>query len=134
MRADSGDNFHDYRILNDRCYTAALIGLLESAQESCDESISRHARDLSVYDSRGLVELKSQAWDRAVADYTQALYYRPELPSSLYGRGLARRAKGDTAGAAADIAAATAGEPHIVEIMARLGVAADTGTKPAHKA
>jgi tetratricopeptide (TPR) repeat protein len=131
MRAINGDTFNDYKVLNDRCYTAAIVGLLDSAGESCDESISRHPRDESVYDSRGMVDLMSHKWDQAIADYTQALYYRPELPTSLYGRGLAKRAKGDSAGAASDIAVAQQGEPHIVDIMARLGVPASVTEKVA---
>jgi tetratricopeptide (TPR) repeat protein len=115
---------HDWAMLNNRCYSAAVAGLLETAQDSCDESISRHTRDMSVYDSRGFVELKRGLWEKAVADYTQSLYYRPELSTSLYGRALARHARGDSAGAAADMKAAAESEPKITMIMARLGVAA----------
>ena len=115
---------HDWSMLNNRCYAAAVVGLLETAGESCNESIDRHSRDISVYDSRGLVELKQHAWERAIADYTQSLYYRPALSTSLYGRSLAKQAKGDRSGAAADFGAALAAEPHIVEIMGRLGVSA----------
>ncbi len=121
MKAITGDNFNDYKVLNHRCYTAALAGLLDSAVESCDELVSRHARDEGVYDTRGLVDLKTKQWDKAVADYTQALYYRPDLTTSLYGRGVAKIAKGDTAGGNADMTEARANEPHIAEIMQRLG-------------
>jgi hypothetical protein len=44
------------------------------------------------------------------------------LASSLYGRGLAKLKKGDTAGGNADIAAAEAIEANIVEDFARYGV------------
>jgi tetratricopeptide (TPR) repeat protein len=116
-----------------RCYNAMIAGLLETAGESCDESISRHARNIGVYDTRGLLDLKNHDWDRAIADFTQSLYYRPALSTSLYGRALAHRAKGETAAAAADTQAATEAEPHIAEILARIGVQADTGTKPTRK-
>ena len=53
---------HDWSLLNNRCYVAAVVGLLDTAAESCDESIERHSRDMDVYDSRGLVELKQHAW------------------------------------------------------------------------
>ncbi len=71
---------------------------------------------------RRLIELKQGDWDRAIADYTQSLYYRPELSTSLYGRALARRARGDTAGAASDFKASSASEPNITLVMTRLGV------------
>jgi hypothetical protein len=78
-----------------------------------------------------MVNLMTHNWDQAIADYTQALYYRPDLTTSLYGRGLAKRAKGDSAGAAADIAAAQQNEPHIADIMARLGLPASMTEKVA---
>jgi hypothetical protein len=61
---------------------------------------------IGVYDSRGFVELKRGLLDQAVSDYTKSLYYRPELSTSLYGRAVSRRARGDSAGAAADMKAA----------------------------
>jgi tetratricopeptide (TPR) repeat protein len=122
MKAINGNTFSDYHLLNDRCYIAAVAGLLDSAEESCEDSVARHARNEEVYDSFGLMDLKKHAWDKAIADYTQSLYYRPNLTYSLYGRGVAKRAKGDAAGAAADMAAAEANEPRIGEIMTRLGV------------
>jgi tetratricopeptide (TPR) repeat protein len=130
MRSVNGDFFNDYRMRNNRCYEAAVAGLLDSAQESCDASIQLHERNESVYDSRGLVDLKSGHWDAAVADYTKALYYRPEYTLALYGRGLAKRAMGDTAGAAADMQTAEKNEPAIAAIMTRLGASSSPATKP----
>ncbi len=131
MKAVYGDTFHDYDVLNTRCYNAALAGLLDSALESCDESITRHARDEDVYDSRGLVYLRMHDWDKALADYSQSLYYKPNLTLSLYGRGIAKLAKRDVAGGNADIDAAKQGEPNIAEIMTRFGVPPDIAKLPA---
>ena len=61
-------------------------------------------------------------WGKAIADYDQALGEYDDLTLSLYGRGLARLASGDTAGGNADLTAARQGEPDIANIMARLGV------------
>jgi hypothetical protein len=61
------------------------------------------------YDSRGLANLNSGFFDRAIADYTQALYYRPDLPTSLYGRGVAKKARGYMAGGDADMAGGSGG-------------------------
>jgi tetratricopeptide (TPR) repeat protein len=107
--------FPEY-ILANYCYTAGLAGLLEEAEMACQSSIDHNSRDIGQYDSLGYVHLRM-----AIADYNQALYGRPDLTISLYGRGLARRATGDIAGGNADIAAATHDEPDIANIMKRLG-------------
>jgi hypothetical protein len=50
------------------------------------------------------------------------LKLRPRIAEALYSRGLARRNKGDAAGAADDIAAAKTIQPDIAEKFARDGV------------
>jgi tetratricopeptide (TPR) repeat protein len=60
--------------------------------------------------------------DAAIADYDAALRRDPKIAESLYGRGIARQRKGDTAGGDADIAAAKAVKPDIAEVMAKYGV------------
>ena len=112
----------DYDTLALTCYTAAVINLLPTAQLACDESIARSSRNILAYEARALVDLKQGAWDKTIADETQSLYYRADQPMALYGRGLARRAKGDTPGATSDMQAARDIEPDIAQIMVRLGV------------
>lgn len=119
----------DYSMLGLTCYTAALVGLLDTAKLLCDESISRKERNFYAYEARGLVDIKQHAWDQAIADFTQQIYYRNDQPTALYGRGLAERAKGDMQGSVKDIAAAKAIEPEIAQIVARLNV---TEPGPAH--
>ena len=111
-------------ILATYCYTAAMAGLLESAELACQQSIDDNPHDIGQYDSLGLVHLRMRNWDGAIADYNKALNSVPDLTLSLYGRGVARRAKGDIAGGNADIAAATRDEPDIANIMRRLGAPA----------
>jgi tetratricopeptide (TPR) repeat protein len=111
-------------ILSNHCYTAAVAGLLETAELTCQEAIEGKAHDIGQYDSLGFVHLRMKAWAKAVADYNQALYYRSDLTLSLYGRGVAKRALGDVAGGNTDIAAATHDEPDIANIMKRLGAPA----------
>jgi tetratricopeptide (TPR) repeat protein len=76
----------------------------------------RHARYC------GLVYLRLGRFDAAIADYDVVLARYPKIPETLYGRGLAKRGKGDATGAAADIAAAKAVKPDIAEVFARFGV------------
>jgi tetratricopeptide (TPR) repeat protein len=118
-----------WEALSGACYTAAAIGLLKTAALACDDAIVLHPRDAGLYDGSGLADLKSGLWSKAIADYTKALYYQPDYTMSLYGRGIARQAAGDAAGAEADFAAAKQSEPRIAEIMARLGVNTGIATK-----
>ena len=111
----------DYDQLAAYCYTATVIGLLDTAQIACDESITRKSRNIRGYEARGLLALKQGKLDNAIADDTQSLYYRDDNAFALYGRGLAKRAKGDAAGGASDMNAARQIEPDIAGIMARLG-------------
>ncbi len=113
---------NDYRTLGMTCYTAAVIDLLQTAQLACDESLSRSSRNILAYEARGLVDLKQHAWDKAIADTTQSLYYESDQPIARYGRGIAKRARGDTAAAASDMQAARDIEPDIARIMERLGI------------
>jgi tetratricopeptide (TPR) repeat protein len=113
---------HPEHILASYCYIAGVAGLLESAEMACQESIADNSHDIGQYDSLGYVHVRMKQWDKAIAEYDKALYGRPDLTISLYGRGVAKRAKGDVAGGNADIAAATRDEPDIANIMQRLGV------------
>ena len=112
----------DYDVLDEHCFIATVVGLLDMAQLSCDESIARHSRNIRIYNARGYLDLKRGNWDQAIADYTQSLYDRSEFSESLYGRAIARQAKGDLAGAATDFQKAVAAEPKIASIMARYGI------------
>jgi hypothetical protein len=69
-----------------------------------------------------LTYLKIGQWDSAIQDYSSALQHEPRLASSLYGRGLAKRKKGDAAAGKADMTAATAIDPNIASDFARYGV------------
>ena len=113
---------HPEHILASYCYTAAVAGLLESAELTCQEAIDQNAHDIGQYDSLGYVHVRLKQWDKAIADYNKAISNQSDMVLSLYGRGVARRAKGDVAGGNADIAAATRDEPDIANIMRRLGV------------
>jgi len=103
------------------CYNAGVAGLLEEAEMACQSSIEHNSHDIGQYDSLGFVHLKMKQWDKAIADYNKALYGRSDMTTSLYGRGIAKRARGDVAGGNADMEAATKMEPDIANIMKRLG-------------
>ena len=109
-------------VLAQHCFYAAVTSQLGMAELTCTEAIAKQGHDIGDYDSLGLVHLKMKEWTKAIADYNSALATRPDFTLSLYGRGIAKHALGDTAGGDADIAAAQGGEPDIVNIMAHMGV------------
>ena len=59
-------------------------------------------------DSRGMVDLKSGKFSKAIADYDAALRLDPKHASALYGRGIAKRRSGNTTAGNSDIDAAVA--------------------------
>src|SRR5262249_26225872 len=77
---------------------------------------------VSAIGDRGLVYLKTGQFDSAIDDFGKALELTPKSAEILYGRGIAKLKKGDAAAGDADIAAAKALQPDIVDAMARLGV------------
>ena len=82
----------------------------------CNESLRVRPGDGNALRSRGLVHLKLKELDSALADYDGTLKADTKDAFSLYGRGTAKRWKGDATGADADIAAAE---------QIRAGIAAD---------
>jgi tetratricopeptide (TPR) repeat protein len=75
----------------------------------------------SFFDSRGLVELRMGQYDRAIADYNEALKRAPKSAWSLYGRGLARRHMNDPA-AQSDLNAAIAIDAALPSRTQALGI------------
>jgi tetratricopeptide (TPR) repeat protein len=107
--------------LNGRCWARALAGRdLPLALKDCDAALRRE-KAASYFDSRGLVELRLGQYDRAVADYDQALQLAPRTGWSLYGRGLARRHKNDPS-AETDLKAAAAIDPALPGRAKALGI------------
>jgi len=65
----------------------------------CNESVRLRPGDADMLGNRGLAYLKMKKLDLALADYEAALQANPKNAFSLYGRGIAKRLKGDKAGA-----------------------------------
>lgn len=108
-------------VYNSRCYLFAITNRLQDALKDCNEALRLNPNNQYAYDSRGFAYLKLGMFDASIADYDAALKLEPDRPYSLAGRGFARQHKGD-AGGSADIAAARARVPGIVEEFARYGV------------
>ncbi len=118
IRLDPGNA----RAFNNRCFDEAILGKLDLAVADCRESLRLAPNNAGAFDSLGLAYLKLNHLDAAIAYYDAALKIEPALAVSLFGRGIAKRRKGDIAGGNADIAAARAIWDNIADNMAKLGV------------
>jgi tetratricopeptide (TPR) repeat protein len=106
-----------------RCWLRATANRdLTLAFADCDTGLRLAPNDANGLDSRGFLYLRLGRLDEAIADYDAALNTNPRLPESLYGRGLAKRKKGDQAGGDADIAAARAVHASIADEFAKYGM------------
>jgi tetratricopeptide (TPR) repeat protein len=109
-------------LLNSRCWLKAIQAAdLEGALADCDASL-KIANLPSARDSRGFVLLRMRRFDESIAEYDAALTMRPDLPTSLYGRGLAKLGKGEEAEAEQDVAAAQRIDPKVAAQFADYGV------------
>jgi tetratricopeptide (TPR) repeat protein len=106
---------------NNRCTLRAITGQLKEAVADCDQSLKLRA-SADALASRGLANLKLGQVDAAIRDYDAALKLAPNMPEALFGRGVAKRKKGDTAGGDADIAAAKGARQDVAELYASWGV------------
>ena len=109
--------------LNGRCWASALANQeLPKALDACNRALKLQPHTASFLDSRGLVRLRMGDWDRAIADYDEALKLNSKTAWSLYGRGVAKRHKGLAAEGDADIAAAVAIAPDLPDRAKKLGI------------
>jgi len=108
--------------LNDRCWYRAIAGKeLGIALADCDASLKIQDQ-AATRDSRGMVDLRLGKFDDAVTDYDKALSLRPNMPTSLYGRGIAKLKNGTAKEGQADITAALAIDPKVGKEFAGYGV------------
>ncbi len=123
---------------NGRCWVRFLANKeLGLALADCRQAARLDARRADVQDSLGWVYLRLDRPRDAIRTFDQAISGAPGLASSLYGRGIARLRIGERRAGRADIAAARALEPGIVErfqtygiALPRSGVPEQPGTPP----
>lgn len=112
----------DAGALSGRCYARAIVGKdLEGALADCDKSLKLEVNGYT-YDSRGLVHLRLDKNEEALADFDAALKEDAGAASSLFGRGVAKRRLGDKPGGDKDIAAAKKIDRSIAKTFAQRGV------------
>jgi tetratricopeptide (TPR) repeat protein len=64
------------------------------------------------FPNRAVRSTAGKEYDRAIADYNQAIQLNPNDATALYWRGKIKQLKGDTSGGDADIAAAKKIDPN----------------------
>jgi tetratricopeptide (TPR) repeat protein len=90
-----------------RCRAKIVSGQSGSAIADCSSAIKTSGVwRLTAYELRGYAHLNMKKPDSAVADFDRALGFHPSNDRALYGRGLAKIAKGDKSGGEDDIAKA----------------------------
>jgi tetratricopeptide (TPR) repeat protein len=112
------------RELNTMCWRMATEGVaLDTALATCEDAVNGGPSVVNYLDSRGFVLLRLARYDEAIAAYDRALSISKTGAASLYGRGLAKRSKGDSHGGDLDIQSATVFDPDIAETFTRYGLA-----------
>jgi len=126
--------------LNSRCWLRATSNRdLQEALDDCNHALSLRPvappttgtligrslaqDDPAVLDSRGLVYLRLGNLESAIHDYDSALRTDPNMPTSLYGRGLAELRQGEKAQGQADLAAAEKLDTGVAQLFAKMGLA-----------
>ena len=94
-----------------RCLASAMLNQgLDAALSDCNAALRRTDKKSRGYDhlyvDRGLVYLRQVAYDKALADFAEALKLAPDNARALYGRAVAERHQQRTADAERDLALA----------------------------
>lgn len=97
-------NPKDFEAHNNRCWTLAAVGDLQSALKDCNEALELNPGFADALDSRGLVNLKLGKLSDAIEDYSDSLQKSPRSVSSLFGRGIATKRNGGDGSADLDLA------------------------------
>jgi tetratricopeptide (TPR) repeat protein len=108
---------------NNRCWARAAAGRdLQQALSDCDEWLRLKPNDALTMGNRGFVYFRLNRLDDAIANYDASLKINSGNAYSLYGRGIAKLLKGDTAAGNGDITTAKAAQANIAEDFAKYGI------------
>jgi tetratricopeptide (TPR) repeat protein len=105
-----------------RCWALSIIGRLDEALADCSAALALQPGEDDILESRGLIYLRKSQWQNAARDFDAALQLNPNLPGSLFGRGVARSRLGDTEMGQADVMAARAMRHDIDAQFAKFGL------------
>jgi tetratricopeptide (TPR) repeat protein len=109
-------------LLNQRCWLKGTHNFaLDTALKDCTKAIELSDGPEAALDSRAMVYFRMNRYDDALADLNAALDRAPELPASMYLRGIIRSRTKDPQ-AAADLSAARMMNPQIDERYGKWGI------------
>lgn len=121
-RALEADPEHSSSRYN-RCLARTIANRdLPQALGDCDQAIRLAPKEAGRFNVRGTLFLRLARFDDAIADYDAALKLSEKSAFALYGRGIAKRGKGDAAGGEADMTAAKAMESDIADDFVKYGI------------
>jgi len=109
--------------LNNRCDEFALLRQFEAGLRDCNESLSIRPGHINTTIHRGIVNTALGRLDDAFADFAFVLGKEKDNPTALFGRGLIKLKRGETASGQEDIAAVRAKDPSIEKDFAKYGLA-----------
>ena len=108
---------------NSRCWIKALGNIdLDGALADCNRAIELSSQPATYFDSRALVQFRAGRIKEALADYDGALAIVPDIPASLFMRGMLRKRAGTGDGGVADLTAARTLYPSIDKSSRRYGL------------
>jgi len=109
-------------LLNQRCWLKGTHNFaLDTALKDCTKAIELADGPEAALDSRAMVYFRMNRFDDALADLNAALESAPELPASMYLRGIIRARNKDPQ-AATDLSAARMMNPQIDERYGKWGI------------
>jgi tetratricopeptide (TPR) repeat protein len=118
-----GGDVHTAQVRGARCRARALWGEeLDAGLADCNAALKSSENRLGMLSSRGLIQQRRGDYDKAIADYTQAISLQPKDAWALYLRGVARLRQGKTGEGQSDIAAATALDAKVAERASQRGI------------
>lgn len=95
---------------------------LPLALQDCNLAVQYSPRHTGALTARALLYLKLQMWPEAEHDFAQVIEVDRRDAGALFGRGLARIARGDRAGGERDLAAARRMRFDVADEFVRLGL------------
>jgi tetratricopeptide (TPR) repeat protein len=114
--------------LSSRCGSEAEANVdVDRALDDCNEALRLIRKSgfavlsAATMNNRGLVYLRDDRLDDALADFHEALELQPQFPMARYALGLVELKKGLTAQGQADLTAAQAQRPGVAKRLASMG-------------
>jgi tetratricopeptide (TPR) repeat protein len=102
-----------------RCGALVAVGHdLQAAVSDCDKALQLMPHMNDALSNRGFAYLKLGQFDQAIVDFSAVIARSPGYYLALYGRGVAKRKKGDIGADEADISAARALKAEVDDVVA----------------